>query len=320
MKEFLCQLQANYGVFDKPIEAHFDKKVIWDTKVHSTGLCTHFDGVEIVASAITLNDYTNKNSCEKAFFELVERASAVRFMQSYQKLESNALPNSKSFKVSLSNGIACHHTEKYAFENAKCELIERDRILRHWLAKKAPKKLELSAGLSRWSADYDMYLVSFESDVPYDSVNVIGIFGFPKKTGLHFCLGFGAHLNFEIALKKAQSEFIQRFVFLEGEPIDSDLVESPTAYFHQEYYLRETNYNKIRLWLMSDNSDAVIEALPKVPPREIYDIHDLRWWNHTELPIFAYKVTSRQRLPLYFGQGYYSQKFGIEPLDFHPIC
>lgn len=242
---------------------------------------------------------------ERAFFELVERIAtmdSVRTSNVFPPLDRDGRPSKSHLiqesslgergRYSASNGIALGTTFSDACQRAALELTERDLILRSWYGQIKHQVYNLDSilrgGLEK---SYDLVGVNF-SNKENDPV-VLGIFGFPKIKDKPLVYGFGASPYQEIAEKKAEVEFIQRLGFLWEEPLLEKVDFSPSASFHQDYFLVPKNLEIIRgwvfakhesedIWDLNDNTEYFFDLTPH---DSLKGIHIVRAFSGAKMPL-----------------------------------
>jgi hypothetical protein len=206
---------------------------------------------------------------ERAFFELIERVSlwvartadkplrvrdqagaVVQKVAAVNVFPSDAAPT--RIRASLSNGVALQRSWSAACDAARCELVERDRVLRSFRGEFAPVALrmpdrELARALRKL---YDIEAYAFAPGVKRVKHSVAGLFLFPRKPSSPLAYGFGAALDPEAAVARATSEALQRLAFLWDEALPSEPPPAaPTPDYHQEYYLYPPHHAQLRHWL-----------------------------------------------------------------------
>jgi hypothetical protein len=206
---------------------------------------------------------------ECAFFELIERVSlwvaraagkplrmrdhagaVVQTVAAAEVFPSDAAPS--RIRASLSNGVALQRSWSAACDAARCELVERDRVLRSFRGEFAPIALPLPdralAGALRKLYDLEAY--AFAPAAQRVKHSVSGLFLFPRKSSYPLAYGFGAALDADAALAAATREALQRLAFLWDEVLPSEPpTAAPTPDYHQEYYLYPPHHAQLRRWL-----------------------------------------------------------------------
>ena len=203
------------------------------------------------------------------------------------------------------------------------ELIERHYVLQSWIGNTGAVKFEpdqtVSTELNFLTSSYDIQY--FEFATHYDeSYSVIGCFGFPKKVTDPIFYGFGSAKDNAKSVQKATSEAIQRLGFLWGEEIPHENpVASPTAYFHQEYFLNPKNHQIILDWLESSSSKKTSAEDIKYDPKKtsFYVLNQVKVEGSKYIVIKAKNETS---IPLVFGKNNFYKSLNARCLgDVHPI-
>jgi hypothetical protein len=206
---------------------------------------------------------------ERAFFELIERVSLwvarmadkplrvrdqagalVQKVPALNVFPSDAAP--ARIRASLSNGVALQRSWSAACDAARCELVERDRVLRSFRGEFAPVALpvpdrELARALRKL---YDLEAYAFAPGEQRVEHSVAGLFLFPRQPSYPLAYGFGAALDGTAALKRATNEALQRLAFLWDEALPTEPpLAAPTPDYHQEYYLYPPHHAQLRDWL-----------------------------------------------------------------------
>jgi hypothetical protein len=300
------------------------------------------DGAEfqVTGSAVELESAP----WERAYFELLERGllleaekiasqSSLYYLSVFNASEvcmgtvngirvfKKDIINEK-WKYSKSNGVAIQIGFRAASLSAGWELLERDRILRFWYSRRAPKLI------SDWQTvlpiellnnfEINAYLFS-EFDDDEQGIFVIGIFGFPKTQDTPFIMGLGAGASQAEALKKAITELYQRLAFLWGEPLPDKTPEfTINPQYHLDYYSFPSSWPYLKDWLNG-----------KLTPRQLNFRHpnwkDL-FFVKLDLPeisseIHLIKAISNHNIPLTFGIGNPKIAFEVEDQEaIHPIA
>jgi hypothetical protein len=278
----------------------------------------------------------------RAYFELVERTSMVEaFGQAHEYLElhdvhgelagvarrEDVFPESvdeQRWRYARSNGIAVGSDWEDATRRAGLELIERDRVLRSWYGDTIPERLELSStpvpeALGR-DYEFESYLFP-AAGVRGDTVTVAGVFGFPRREGVPLVFGLGARHGVQHALVAAASECLQRLGFLWGEAIPGELPPfSPTADFHQEYYLHPPHHAELRSWLAGAHGKfRGVLGLPSSCGETCHFVDLTPEALHSKLVVV--KALPADELPLTFGYGHPRlQREVPDQLSIHPIA
>ncbi|MBI3544183.1 MAG: YcaO-like family protein [Deltaproteobacteria bacterium] len=295
-------------------ELYADRIRIGGASLDAVGLSAETaDGKSATGSAAQVDG----SPLRRAYFELLERTAVLDALSG--AIEPARWPLSAAFpenpqpqawRYSLSNGVAAQLTFGAARESAELELIERDRILRCWRAGVAPELLPIFeerlrgyfAGLHEL---YEPAAFSFGVSLrpPREPVFTAGVFAFPTgDAGRHpFVYGFGARRSLALAVEAAARECLQRLAFLWGEDWTGELPAfSPTADFHQEYYLRQPGIDAMRRWLFASpplrESEAAMSLARDEP--QYYDLTP----EHLRGKISVVRAVSPEVIPLYFGR------------------
>lgn len=250
------------------------------------GIAISFDKDDVIfGSALAYDD----RALEFAAYECLER-----FVISRSK--SQGLEQS-SFRASISNGVALHHSLDEAKLAARLELLERSEILRSWYENSPVERINLpfEKGLTGLKENYDIIVYEFSNIIGY---SVLGIFAFPKKQGKVFLAGFGAGLSVETAYAKALKEFLARYHFLKETEPPSEINFSATADYHQDYYLFGKNYMFIQDWLLKVESQRTRRRRGAQPVFEYQDITPSFWAKK----LYVVRAMSPQTIPLFFGK------------------
>ena len=265
-----------------PLPSCWERVDLFSERVAVEGLTIHCvgllavsgDGREVTGSAAC----THSSPVARAYFELVERATLVDLQSnprdSYPLLNSDAryagiiahdelfpsAPEGSPFRFALSNGVAVGPDFEHAARGAHAELVERDRLLRSWFGRGAPVPL---AAIGHDSSSiphhlYDVEVYDFPAHQPEDdsSLEVIGVFAFPKRAHAPLVYGSAAAPTREQAVRHASRECLQRLGFLWGEALPNSLPEfEPTPGYHQEFYLYPESHGALRAWLSGANEE-----------------------------------------------------------------
>ncbi|MBF0301218.1 MAG: YcaO-like family protein [Oligoflexia bacterium] len=277
-------------------------------KIYCSGMAAkNINDLTVTGSSASLKDFPK----DEAYYELLERVYTIEKIQQDKKF--NEGDTSKSYKISLSNGVALHNSLEEASLRARCELIERDRVLRSWYGEYSPLEMFNDPSTQFLYSDYDVKTYNFINHFDPRKEYVVGAFAFPKRSDCPFCYGFGCHPNYEFALNKSSKELIQRIGFLFGEKADIECEFAPTALYHQEFYMGGKGREIIERWL-----------LDKKPYEQIFTCatDDIKYKTISTINnLYLVKATSDERLPLIFGKGYQIQNREIRPEKYiHPIA
>lgn len=288
-------------------------------------------GVEIFLCGLAANSKSNKTQavgsagdptaipCERAYFELLERICILIAEKNKKHCKSfPTSPEPNIWQYSKSNGVAVGKNFSDASTRAQLELLERHWLLKSWYEQSAPKQITgLSSTVSPLNREYELFLAEFST-----TPSVVGLFGFPKKSGKPFLYGLAAAENRQQAIFKAENEFLQRLGFLWEEEIETDQLDfAATPMFHQEYYLSKERSKIIRKWLFGAKNSVQptnpSETLKTASSMELADITP----DSLSGKLSVVKATSSKLLPLTFGKFNPSVKNLEDPsLWIHPIA
>lgn len=217
------------------------------------------------------------------------------------------LQDGTKFRISISNGVALHQSIKEAQLAASLELIERSEILSSWYTNAPAQRLNHPKGfisLENLSKLYDIKVYEFSH---LNGFSVIGIFAFPRGAEVNFIAGYGAGLSVTSAYSKALKEFLARYHFLSSETDFQGVQFSPTADYHQDFYLSDKNYLLIEKWLESAENGLFGAQRQVAPLIEFQDITPGGW----QEKLFVFRANSLQTFPLYFGE-YPTESFNFK--------
>lgn len=276
---------------------------------------------------------------DRAYFELFERIIALESLQekefplfdrnnsSLKKVPNHFIfPNhGDTFKYSISNGMAFHTEASLAREKARSELIERDRVLRSWYGETKPLKIQLPlhfqqkmAPLSQLYQIEAFHFTPLHTDAESLEYSVTGIFALPRNEKHPLVYGLGCHKGIEESIDHAWGECLQRMGFLINEEKITKLGEfTPTALYHQDYYLTKVGEQKIYDWLAHGNKSNLKFPKPQISQIKFADITPLSLRGSN---IIVYRAIEENHIPLIFGKNYqlHNQLIPFE-LQIHPI-
>ncbi len=262
---------------------------------------------------------------ERAYFELFERAALLDIEETAMSTPTMLFPlynhigkqvsyvngetafnqnlHSEEWRFSKSNGVAVQLSLTGAIKNAGWELLERDRVLRFWYSKRAPRLIpDWQTMIAKEVYDqYEINAYAFqEADDIENEIWVVGVFGFPKvDSELPFVMGLGAGGNQELALNKAISETYQRLAFLWGEQKAETLPEAkPAPDFHLEYYHSPASWLYIQDWL-NGSLDSHLLDFPPTLWSDIFFVHSELSGQASQ--VYIVKAISSTNIPLTFG-------------------
>ncbi|MBX3228076.1 MAG: YcaO-like family protein [Labilithrix sp.] len=218
-------------------------------------------GEEICGSAAA----RGRPATERAWFELVERVSAVQAIAegeaSYPlRDETGAIvgqldradvfpanPEPERWVYARSNGVAIHSGWRAACERAVWELAERDRVLRAWAGELRPVPIvhDLASPSYEWSA----YAFPAGEGSFAASVEVVGVFALPMRDDLPVGIGFAGRPQREDALSAAACEAVQQLAFLWGEAVPASADAPPGAMLHLDTFQIPAHRPRLRAWL-----------------------------------------------------------------------
>jgi len=315
-------------------EIHEEIIEVGNLKIFSVGIVTeHESGRQIVGSAAQVHAFP----WARAYFELLERTSIIEAELSaicafdlvtesgipFRSLAKDELclpdPSPAEWRYSKSNGVAAHTDWNHACSSARWELIERDRILRSWRGEILPRKIALSEKHIPQALEeyYEFFAYKFSDTLLNDSV--VGVFALSRSKCLGPIYGFGARDELSSALDVASSECLQRLSFLWGE-LPSETVEfSPTAEYHQEYYLQPQSAEAIHEWLCGEHVKfcSSLQRSQGLHPILFAEMTP----GHLKGKLYVAKAVCPDMLPLIFGRytGLYPPNFPQE-WSVHPIA
>ena len=299
------------------IENFHEIEKIDDAEVELSGVAYKAPCGKILSgSAGSLVNSSKKLSTkDRAFFEFLERASV------FEHTQKSETPQGETWKSSISNGVAIHTSEKEATASAYYEVIERDRVLRSWYTNEQPELrddlLDIETSKLFHSYEFHTYRVPSHPGDLFLSFNCIMTVARHIKNNIYI-LGFGVADDDQQASRKSLNETIQRIGFLHGEVMTGEIDFSPSALYHQDFYLKPENSMLIENWLEGKNPVQV-----DLPP--LYEFEEMSKIDITPRELAGHfhviKVTSSQRVPLIFGKDYKILNSHIPAsLEVHPIA
>jgi hypothetical protein len=276
----------------------------------------------------------------RAYFELFERIAVLdaqarpreRYMAWRADGERESLsfaevfpeaPAGAAYQYSRSNGVAAGPTVQQACEAASAELVERDRLLRAWYGQALPVRCSLpdDAAFTALEPWYEFEAYSFPSRIQRTGeFSVAAVFGFPKLSEVPLVFGTAAGTTHARALNGAQRECLQRWGFLWGERIPSAAPAfSPTADYHQEFFLWPAMHATVRCFLSGAHSGldrlGVIAERSEAPHRFV-DLSPA-----TGARVVRAVPGPSAELPLTFGRGHPSARGALpESLCVHLLA
>jgi len=265
------------GGFDPP-ECFVDRVLLFGHTFHLVGITSVSASGETVTGSAADSDHA---PIARAYFELFERACIVDAVahatSEHVLLDAHGRPlgtcpsavvfprepPGAGFRYSVSNGVAVGQTWADASTAALAELVERDRVLRSWFGESRPEPIPLPPAsiLSALATAYELRAVRFPAS-PEDrsgstkALETAGVFGFPRSPNHPLVYGLAAANTPHEALFRAQRECLQRLAFLWGEDIpEREPTFSPSAAYHQEFYLWPATHGRLRRWLDGGSYD-----------------------------------------------------------------
>ncbi len=305
---------------------HFDQLGI---KAWSVGLtANNLSGLEVSASAVGSD---KKLSIERAYFELIERASIIDSIQNkVGHFQVSTQPDEWTF--AKSNGVAAHKHFENAKTNAILEVVERDHVLRSWYYQDNPTLIANNGAeiLLPLMSYYNIQVaIIHQEKLPIldKEVYTIGVFAFPKSTNskkFPVLCGFACRASIREATTHAANEAIQRLVFLHDETISNDIIFSPTPMFHLDYASTDEGMDKIWHWI---NAERANQHSSSINQDLIFCDTSLDQWTIHELVLplqsgepYVVQACNTNRMPLTFGRGNpsvvegFNEKFWIHPI------
>jgi hypothetical protein len=275
----------------------------------------------------------------RAYFELIERASLVTAgrhadrdftLKDVRGRTIGRAPCSRVFpwspdparRFARSNGVAAATSWSAACRSARWELLERDRVLRSWYGETRPQALSLPAWpwLQALEAYCDWQAYAFAEDSRSDRATAVGVFAFPRSPEQALSYGFAADRNPTRAIAKAAAECLQRLGFLWGEAIP--IVEpefSPTAEYHQEFYLQPSMHRRVRDWLAGSHAETPCRIRERAEVGRVPEFADLTP-ESLRGKLFVAKALPCREVDLIFGCGHPAvdgplpQSFQVHPI------
>lgn len=284
---------------------------------------------------------------ERSWYELVERISILNKMMSaqsvYQPLsldgeklgktltKDEVFPSSTSpeYQYARSNGVALHKTWEEACRRAAFELVERHLVLSSWVGLVRPLVTMEGSGRSALNSlrqTYEVKRVHFGTQSirclnATLGVTVSAVALLPRDPAAPLILAFGAAETSKESLMKAEAEAIQRLGFLWGEELPTELPEfSPTNLYHQDYFLRADQRDKVEAWLNGvfyrGSGDKAESTLDKTLSVSFVDLSA-----YPELNLKVARAICPEMIPLVFGK-WREREFANLPdaLLIHPIA
>jgi YcaO cyclodehydratase, ATP-ad Mg2+-binding len=227
------------------------------------------NGEELTGAAVE----AETSPLDRAYFELLERVSTIEALTSgsasYDLLDldgdvigeraaGDIFPESNEparWRYARSNGIALHVDWRRASLRAFWEMSERTRVLHSWYGATRPVRLDFrkdSTPLRRSeSYEWRAYLFPASNATAFScDVEVVGVYGLPRRAAVPLVLGYGAHPERDDALNAGLREAMQLLGFLWGEPTCERLPQpAPTPLHHLEHYQWPGHRDVLQAWL-----------------------------------------------------------------------
>lgn len=323
------------------LETFVETQNIEDIAINMVGLSLdHHPVLPIIGSAANLQE----PPWERAYFELLERGyllniesqckdepfTRFHLLDQNKKLISyisgarifKEAPIEDLWRYARSNGVALHTNFESAATNAVNELLERDRFLRFWYSRRAPRYLKnwvqhLPANLFHL---YDLRAYLFDEPGDFEQgIFVVVIFGFPKKLGPPFLIGLGCANTVESAFQKSLSETYQRLGFMWDEKPPTRFPDfSLTPDFHLHYYEHPDSWSFLKKWLEQEFAPRELNFAP-VKKSDIFLVN----LELESIPknLFLIKAVANNAIPLTFGIGNPNLPFLLVGQEgIHPIA
>ncbi|HLV66636.1 MAG TPA: YcaO-like family protein [Polyangiaceae bacterium] len=301
-----------------------DRVLLFGRTFHLVGFTSvSAAGETVTGSAADMGDAP----IARAYFELLERACVLdaveRAASEYglRDATGRALgtcpsdvvfprePPGAGFRYSLSNGVAAGRTWTDASAAALAELVERDRVLRSWFGESRPEPVPLPPRsiFAELASAYELRAYRFPSpgedrSATTKALTAVGVFGFPRSPNFPLVYGLAAANSPQQALFRAQRECLQRLAFLWGEDIpEQEPTFSPSAAYHQEFYLWPAAHERLRRWLDggSYDPDFLVPPHPEAAQEDRFvDLTPVTLRN----ALLVIKAIPSSQLPLTFGK------------------
>jgi len=234
-------------------------------------------GLELTGSSAAVVGRVEVRPLETSAYELLERIAVLTSIAAPRTRERRdrsgrvvgeidaleLFPESDApteWTYARSNGVALHTRWEAACDVAFRELAERDRVLAAWYGHGMP--VVIDDWLDRPRAGlYDWKLVRFpprpQAFAP--TVEVAGVFGFPRQADAPMAVGYGAHSSAAAAAAIALREATQVLAFMWGEPRE-EVAFSPTALYHLEHFQSAEGRDALLNWIEHGHPRAEIPA------------------------------------------------------------
>jgi ribosomal protein S12 methylthiotransferase accessory factor len=189
-------------------------------------------------------------------------------------LSYDCMNTNESFQQSLSTGLGAGSTVAQAAYAGLCEVVERDAFMCHWMLRRPPRQLSISAedlhavdSLGKLLSE-DSYLSASTLDLSMDhNVPAIAVLIRPKARNVAV-LGASAHTCLHRAIEKAFIEACQNWVWAESlirEGVNAPAADEVRRFRdHLRFYLDEKNYDKLSFLVIGptvalDHSSRAVE-------------------------------------------------------------
>ena len=227
----------------------------------------------------------------------------------YYPLEQELLQR-KLCAYANSSGVAAHQTEELAIESALLELVERDAIMRGWLSKEPPPRINAKSMPHHWQRKIDHwdghgYKVD-TLDLSRNGVFIVNVTIRNKFNDFpYFTNGCAASLEgYESAIDKA---------FLEAETGISAAIETTpevksaehtsTPKDHGDFYFNPENKKHLE-WMWRGQPIDLPTQSAKTSKQEIIDVYRpviFKLNDPSSSPLSVVRVISPKLIPINFG-------------------
>ncbi len=311
-------------------EIFHDVVTIQGVSIQAAGLsAVHPSGRTLTGAAAELGRFP----LERAYFELFERSALIDASSSGKSFVARdltqrahgILSHAEVFparvsgvqRYALSSGVAVQRDWASACGAAAAELVERDHVLRCWYGETRPEPLAMPWSLASGWLD-DLYeFRSYRFPGATTALTVVGLFGFPRGSGVPLVFGFAARSSVTAATDAAFREALQQLAFGWGEPVEESPPEvSASPEFHLDFYNYAGHQPALRAWLEGAHF-GMGPRLPKL--RDEYLFVDLTP-DPTDGKCRVVKALNATAVPLCFGVGHPWFEGLPEPMLVHPIA